>query len=237
MKGRINSFQSLGAVDGPGVRVTVFMQGCNLRCAYCHNPDTWERDGGIEVTAGEVFDKIMRYKPYFSSHGGVTVSGGEPLLQTEFLLELFTLLKGSGTHIALDTSGICDIEKAKKVVELCDLVMCDIKFSNENDYKTFSGGSLKKTLDFLQMVDNTNAKIWIRHVVAPNLTDSEVSVKKIVDLSTNFHNLEKIELLPFRKICQSKYDNLKIDFPLKKTEECNRQTIEKLTKLIPEKFR
>ena len=236
MFGTINSFQSLGAVDGPGIRVTVFMQGCHLRCAYCHNPDTWGLDGS-KVSVIDLFNKIMRYKPYFFEHGGVTVSGGEPLLQPEFIEELFKLLKAENVHTAIDTSGICDLEKAERVLKYCDLVMCDIKFVTEEDYKTYARGSLKKVEEFLELTSKKNVPLWIRHVVVPNLTDSEASVKRVVEISKKYKNLQKIELLPFRNICQSKYDNLGIDFPLKNTKECDNETIESLYKFVPEEFR
>ena len=236
MFGTINSFQSLGAVDGPGIRVTVFMQGCHLRCAYCHNPDTWGLDGS-KVSVIDLFNKIMRYKPYFFEHGGVTVSGGEPLLQPEFIEELFKLLKAENVHTAIDTSGICDLEKAERVLKYCDLVMCDIKFVTEEDYKTYARGSLKRVEEFLELTSKKNVPLWIRHVVVPNLTDSEESVKRVVEISKKYKNLQKIELLPFRNICQSKYDNLGIDFPLKNTKECDNETIESLYKFVPEEFR
>lgn len=236
MFGTINSFQSLGAVDGPGIRVTVFMQGCHLRCAYCHNPDTWGLDGS-KVSVIDLFNKIMRYKPYFFEHGGVTVSGGEPLLQPEFIEELFKLLKAENVHTAIDTSGICDLEKAERVLKYCDLVMCDIKFVTEEDYKTYARGSLKRVEEFLELTSKKNVPLWIRHVVVPNLTDSEDSVKRVVGISKKYKNLQKIELLPFRNICQFKYDSLGIDFPLKNTKECDNETIESLYKFVPEEFK
>ncbi|MBQ2718275.1 MAG: pyruvate formate lyase-activating protein [Clostridia bacterium] len=236
MFGTINSFQSLGAVDGPGIRVTVFMQGCHLRCVYCHNPDTWDITGA-KVSVIDLFNKIMRYKPYFFEHGGVTVSGGEPLLQPEFIEELFKLLKAENVHTAIDTSGICDLEKAERVLKYCDLVMCDIKFVTEEDYKTYARGSLKRVEEFLELTSKKNVPLWVRHVVVPNLTDSEASVKRVVEISKKYKNLQKIELLPFRNICQSKYDNLGIDFPLKNTKECDNETIESLYKFVPEEFR
>lgn len=236
MFGTINSFQSLGAVDGPGIRVTVFMQGCHLRCAYCHNPDTWGLDGS-KVSVIDLFNKIMRYKPYFFEHGGVTVSGGEPLLQPEFIEELFKLLKAENVHTAIDTSGICDLEKAERVLKYCDLVMCDIKFVTEEDYKTYARGSLKRVEEFLKLSEKLEVPLWVRHVVVPNLTDSKESVNRVVEIAKRYKNLQKIELLPFRNICQSKYDNLGIDFPLKNTKECDNETIESLYKFVPEEFR
>lgn len=141
--GRVSSFQSLGAVDGPGIRFVVFLQGCPLRCIYCHNPETWDMQGGTEMTADEVFSKIRKYRNYFGKNGGVTVSGGEALLQIEFVEAIFSLCREAGIHTALDTSGTgCqDDEKLENLLGLTDLVICDLKFVNEEDYVRNTGGS------------------------------------------------------------------------------------------------
>lgn len=232
MKGRIHSFQSLGAVDGPGVRFVVFMQGCALRCAYCHNPDTWDRAGGEEYDAQEVYEKILRYRPYFGETGGVTVSGGEPLLQWEFVAELFRLLRGAGIPTALDTAGQGSLKAARTVLEQTDLVLCDLKFSTEEEYRRRSGGSLAATLDFLKLTQELGIPLWIRHVVVPGLTDGEKQVRRIAAISRRFPNLRKIELLPFRRLCVSKYDAMGIPFPLRDCPECPQAEIEKLSALI-----
>ncbi len=237
MQGNVHSFQSLGAVDGPGLRCTLFLQGCPLRCAYCHNPDTWCFGGGTNYSAEEIFTKIMRYKSYISHHGGVTISGGEPLMQAEFIAELFTLLKENGVHTAIDTSGTCDLSKAKIALEKTDLVICDIKFATEEKYQQFSKGSLKQVLNFLDLCKELNVPLWVRHVIVPNLTSDEKEVQKVIDMAVSFPNLKKIELLPFRKICITKYNQMGIDFPLKDTEECDSSTLAKLSALIPPKFR
>lgn len=227
MNGFINSFQSLGAVDGPGIRFVVFMQGCPLRCAYCHNPETWS-SGGEQYTPKQVFDKILRYRPYFKNGGGVTVSGGEPLMQWEFTAELFSLLREAGINTALDTSGTCEISPAREVLKNTGLVLCDLKFSNEEDYRRFCGGSLKTVLSFLELTEKMNVPLWIRHVVVPGLTDSEESVLKIAEIARRFSNFKKLELLPFRKICSSKYEALSIPFRLRDCPECSGETIERL---------
>ncbi len=231
MKGRIHSFQSLGAVDGPGLRYVVFMQGCSLRCAYCHNPDTWSTCGQ-EYSVDEVFEKILRYKPYFAESGGVTVSGGEPLMQWEFVSELFQRLHGAGVHTALDTAGIGDLNGARAVLLHTDLALCDLKFSNEADYLRYCKGSMTSVMKFLKLTEDMRVPLWIRHVVVPGLTDSEEHVLKIAFLSAQFSNLQKLELLPFKKICMTKYNALGIEFPLSDYDECTDAAIQKLYQTI-----
>jgi pyruvate formate lyase activating enzyme len=231
MKGRINSFQSMGAVDGPGIRYVVFMQGCPLRCIYCHNPETWEA-GGDEYEAEEVLRKILRCKPYFGKEGGVTVSGGEPLMQWQFVSELFRKLKEEGVHTALDTSGIGSLEGAGELLKHTDLVLCDLKFDSEENYRKFCGGSLKQVLSFLALTEKRQVPLWIRHVVVPGLTDDKESIKKIVEMAKLYSNLGKLELLPFRKICTAKYERMSIPFPLENYEECPDSTIEILQEIV-----
>ena len=241
--GAINSFQSMGAVDGPGLRYVVFMQGCPLRCVYCHNPDTWSL-GGSDIRkygVGEVCEKIMRFRPYFEGRGesgepgsraaagGVTVSGGEPLLQWEFVLELFRRLKGEGIHTALDTSGIGgNFRGIRELLKYTDLVLCDLKFPTEEDYFRYCGGSLEEVLSFLKLTEERKVPLWIRHVVVPGLTDGKESLSRIARLAGQFSNLEKIELLPFRKLCAVKYDAMDIPFPLADSPECTSGMIERL---------
>ncbi|XOQ48950.1 MAG: pyruvate formate-lyase-activating protein [Eubacteriales bacterium] len=235
MKGRIHSFQSLGAVDGPGVRYVVFLQGCTLRCAYCHNPDTWSFDGA-EYTVDEVLEKILRYKPYFGENGGVTVSGGEPLLQWEFVSELFRRLHNEGIHTALDTAGIGDPEGARSVLLQTDLVLCDLKFSVAEDYLRYCRGNMDTVLRFLQQTEKLRVPLWIRHVVVPNLTDGRDHILKIAELASGFSNLERLELLPFRKLCRSKYEAMGLPFPLSDYDECTDARIRELYQMIENRF-
>ena len=167
MEGRVSSVQSMGAVDGPGLRYVVFLQGCPLRCAYCHNPETWDLTGGTPYTAEDFCKTILRYRPYFGENGGVTVSGGEPLLQPEFVAELFQRLHEHSIHTALDTAGAGDLSRAKQVLKHTDLVLCDIKFPTEAQYKSHCGGSLQHTVDFMRLTESMHIPLWVRHVVAP----------------------------------------------------------------------
>ena len=239
MDGVIHSFQSMGAVDGPGLRYLVFLQGCPLRCVYCHNPDTWAFDApsALRVPAEQVVKQALRYRTYFKNGGGVTVSGGEALCQWEFVAELFERLHAEGIHTALDTSGIggglagdgslrdCG---ARRVLEHTDLVICDIKFPTEELYREKCRGRLSEVLSFLKLTEEMGIPLWVRHVVVPGLTDGEENVRKVKELAKQFKNLEKIELLPFRKLCMAKYEELGIGFPLKDTEECTEGKIREL---------
>jgi len=231
MKGRIHSFQSMGAVDGPGVRFVVFLQGCPLRCVYCHNPDTWEA-GGEEYSVDDVVRRILRCRSYFGEDGGVTVSGGEPLMQWEFVSELFRKLKEEGIHTALDTSGTGDPDGAAEVLKYTDLVLCDLKFSSEEDYSRYCGGSLGQVLSFLELTGRLDIPLWIRHVVVPGLTDGKENLDRIAELARHCPNLRRIELLPFRKICSVKYEAMGVPFPLAGYEECTEEAIQKWNKLI-----
>ena len=231
MKARINSFQSMGAVDGPGIRFVTFLQGCPLRCAYCHNPETWDLCGGDEYSVEEVLQKTMRYRPYFRDGGGITVSGGEPLLQAEFVSELFRRLKEEGVHTALDTSGSGDLAGAEKVLKETDLVLCDLKFPTEEGYRQYCKGSLQQVLSFLEITERLRIPLWIRHVVVPGLTDSEETIKEIIRIARRYSNLEKIEWLPFKKISGAKYDALGVPFPLADYSECPEETIRRLNNL------
>lgn len=231
MTGRVHSFQTMGAVDGPGVRFVVFLQGCPLRCAYCHNPDTWDPQGGEPYTPQAVCEKILRYRPYLR-RGGVTVSGGEPLMQAPFVAELFRLLREQGIHTALDTSGTGNLEQAREVLAETDLVLCDLKFAEEDDYRTHCGASFDQVLRFLKLTQTMAVPLWIRHVVAPGLTDVPDQVRQIARIAGRFTNLQKLELLPFRKLCAEKYERMGIPFPLADTPEMEEEALQRLLDLL-----
>lgn len=230
--GKVHSFQSLGAVDGPGIRFVVFMQGCPYACPYCHNPDTRPFGGGTEYTVQEIVEKAKRYKTYFGEKGGVTVSGGEPLMQAEFVAELFEELHKNGITTAVDTAGVKVTDAVRRVLKSTDTVLCDIKFPSDELYKKHIGTNLDTVLAFIEECNKTQADVIIRHVVVPGMTDSAESVKQIAMLARNAKNLTKIELLPFKKLCMQKYAELGLEFPLGNTPECDTETIKNLYSLI-----
>jgi pyruvate formate lyase activating enzyme len=231
LKGKITQFQSMGTLDGPGLRYVVFMQGCPLRCVYCHNPETWAAEG-TSYSVKDVADRIIRCKAYISQGGGATFSGGEPLLQWRFVKEVFQRLRAEGIHTALDTSGIGDLTGAAELLSVTDLVLCDLKFSNEADYKKYTTGDMGEVLEFLRLTQKSKVPLWIRHVVVPGLTDNLPNIEKIGEIARGFSNLEKIELLPFKKLCIAKYEALGISFPLAHTRECGKEKIKQLQSML-----
>jgi len=236
--GRIHSIMSMGGVDGPGIRCVVFLQGCPVGCAYCHNPDTWSYEGGELMDSEEVAQKVLRYKTYFGENGGITVSGGEPLMQAVFVTELFERLKKEGISTCLDTSGHgCAGERLRKLLDVTDITLCDIKFTSEEDYKRYSNGSLETVKKYLEAASKANVRIWIRHVVIPGITENEEGIKKLVEIADRYDGIERIELLPFHKMCIPKYEALGIEFPLADVPECSAASASQLSMIIPEKYR
>lgn len=228
MIGRINSIQTLGTLDGPGVRFVLFMQGCPLRCAYCHNPDTWDFNQGMEYSAEDIFQKVLRYKAYFGDTGGITVSGGEPLIQAEFVTELFTLCKENGIHTCLDTSGGMWSPKIKKLLEVTDLCLLDVKMTNATYYEKYIGWKMEPVMTFLDKLKQMNVATWVRQVIVPDINDNYENIRKLRIIKTNNPNITKIELLPFRKLCVVKYENLGIKFPLTEYSETSKEEIDRL---------
>lgn len=234
MNGFIHSFESMGCADGPGVRFIAFFQGCPLRCAYCHNPDTWE-PGGQEYSAKEIVDKALRFLPYFEEDGGITISGGEPMAQSKFLIELLKECKNAGLHTVIDTSCTAGEADWQEILQYTDLVLADLKFATEEQYKAHCGGSLQTVLRFLKATEDAGVDLWIRHVVVPNLTDTDL--QEIIGIATQFKNLKRIELLPFRKLCKEKYENMGIPFPLDDTPSCDAELLKRLQAQIPEQYK
>lgn len=222
--GNIHSYESFGTVDGPGIRFVVFLQGCPLRCKFCHNPDTWNMtEGKIKESAQETFEKIKKYKGYFGKKGGVTVTGGEPLLQSDFVLELFKLCKEDGIHTAVDTSGYIFNEKIKKVLEYTDLVLLDIKAIDEKVYRELTGVELKNTLDFAEYLNKIGKKMWLRHVVVPGITDNDELLERLAKYVANLTNLEKVEILPYHRLGEFKYKELGMKYALEGVEELSKE--------------
>ena len=210
------------------------MQGCPLRCKFCHNRDTWDCNGGTEYSVDEIFDRIMRYKNYFiASGGGVTVSGGEPLLQPDFLIALFTKLKEAGISIALDTSGMFDItDKLKKLIDLTDLFLVDIKCINDEVCKDLVGRSNKKELEFIKYLNSIGKEIWIRQVIVPGITDNEQDLYKLRDFINSFEYITKVDLLPYHDLGKYKWINLGETYPLENIRTANSEDIDRVKKIL-----
>ena len=228
MKGRINSIQTLGTVDGPGVRFVLFMQGCPLRCAYCHNPDTWNFSGGSEVSALEIFEKVKRYREYFGAEGGITVSGGEPTMQADFVRELFELCKKEGIHTVLDTSGCVWNEKVEALLDVTDLCLLDYKMTNVEDYLRYTKCEKAAVDRFLSELNARGIDTWLRQVIVRGINDNAESVKYLYDVADKHSCVKKVELLKFRKLCVPKYENLGIEFPFGNIEPTSESDIKRL---------
>jgi len=216
-KGSVNSIESFGLVDGPGIRTVVFLNGCKLRCKYCHNPEMWTKIKD-NMTSLEVVNKVLRNKPYFKNNGGVTFSGGEPLLQIDFLVEVCRMLKQHNIHIALDTAGV-GIGKYEKLLEYIDLVILDIKHVDNNEYKKLVGTDIYESLDFIKALNKFNIPVWIRQVIVPNLMDNNEYLYKLNEFLKNINNIERIDFLPYHKLGSEKYESLGIKNEFKDLEE------------------
>ncbi len=232
IKGRVHSIQSLGTVDGPGVRFVVFFQGCPLRCKCCHNPDTWDFSGGTEYSPEEIVGKAMRYKDYYGKEGGVTLSGGEPLMQSEFALEIFRLCHENGINTCLDTSGCVLDDSVRALLRETDRVLLDIKYVSEDGYREYVGCEMKKTMEFLSYLNENSIPVTIRQVIIPSINDSEENIKELKKIISRYPVIDKTELLPFRKICQTKYDSMGIAFPFGSIPECKQDIVDKLYSLL-----
>lgn len=238
MMGRIHSFESFGTVDGPGIRFVVFLQGCPLRCRYCHNPDTWKA-GGEEYTAEEIVSRALRYKNYFGDKGGVTVTGGEPLVQIDFVIELFKILKDKGIHTCVDTSGITfnpesqqSVDKHEALLKVTDLFLLDIKHIDDEACKKLTGHSNKNTLAFAKFLSEQNKPIWIRQVLVPNITDDEQSLKRTREFIDTLKTVEKVEVLPYHTMGTVKYEKLGLEYPLKGVEAPTKESLEKAKRIL-----
>ena len=231
-EGRVHSIQTLGTLDGPGVRFVIFMQGCNLRCGCCHNPDTWEFDGGKTYTADELLKKIMNYRTYFGKDGGVTVSGGEPLLQAEFVKEIFTLCHDNGINTCLDTSGSILNDSVKELLSATDRVLLDIKYSTDEMYKRYVGCSIDAPLKLLEYLNDKGIPTTLRQVIIPSLNDNEDSVTYLKNLRASYACIDNVELLPFKKICKVKYDNMGIPFDFDRFDTPSKALLDSLNKML-----
>ena len=232
MTGHIHSFQSLGTVDGPGVRFVVFLQGCPLRCGCCHNPDTWELQTGKVFSSEQVLEKILRCRDYFGKEGGVTVSGGEPLLQADFVRALFEQCHARGMNTCLDTSGCILNDAAKAVLDLTDRVLLDVKFPTEEQYREHVGCSQQAPLVFLDYLQSRGIPTTLRTVIVPSLNDNEQTVEFLNSLARAHSVVDKIELLPFKKICKTKYDTMGVPFPFDRFDAASPAAVAEMQKKI-----
>lgn len=231
--GYVHSLESLGTVDGPGIRFVVFMQGCPLRCQFCHNPDSWEVNKGLEYTPEQLSEEIIRYKSYMDfSGGGVTFTGGEPLLQAEFILEVAKLLKKQDVSIAIDTSGFVWNDKVKEVLDYTNVALLDIKNFDPMVYKNVTGVSLSPTLKFLDQLKEKNITTWVRYVLVPGLTDNLDNMKLLSAHLDNYPNVAKIELLPFHKMGEYKWQEMGLDYKLADTKEPDAELMRKAKEIL-----
>lgn len=227
MIGKINSIETMGLVDGPGVRFVVFMQGCPLRCIFCHNPETWDISGkALEYTPKQLVDKILRYKPYFSNNGGVTFSGGEPLMQKEFLLECLKLLKKENIHTCIDTAG--SIVNCEEILKYTNLVLLDIKGTNKDNYKYITKFDIKNVNEFIKLCDKMNKKLWIRAVIVPGINDTDEYINELIYYIKPIKNIDKIELLPYHTLGVHKYKELGIKYSLENVPDMDKDKCKKL---------
>lgn len=239
MTGRIHSYESFGTVDGPGIRFVIFFQGCTMRCKYCHNPDTWEGKAGRKVTAEEAVREALKYKSYFGAKGGVTATGGEPMLQLPFLTELFSLLKEKGIHTCLDTSAApfpaeedADRSAFDALLNVTDLVLLDIKHIDEEAHKALTGRSGAHARAFARYLSERGKPIWIRHVLVPGITDDDGALHRLKAFLDTLKTVEKVEVLPYHTLGIAKYRSLGIAYPLEGVRPPERERIKNAREIL-----
>jgi len=231
--GRINKLETFGSVDGPGIRFVVFTQGCPMRCKFCHNPETWDfgnksangtPNGSFEISAEDLLKKAIRYKPYWGADGGITVSGGEPLAQIDFMIEFFEAAKAVGVHTCVDTSGVTfrrtgePFAKIERLMKATDLLLVDIKHIDRDAHKELTGHSNENIIDFFRYLDSIQKPIWIRHVLVPGESDNDEALTRTRDFIRTLGNVKRVEVLPYHAFALSKYQELGIDYALKDTQ-------------------
>lgn len=231
-KGRLHSIETFGAVDGPGIRTVFFLQGCPARCAYCHNPDTWDPCGGREVDLDEIVSRAKRGKPYYGEDGGVTFSGGEPLLQGKFLFEAIKSLHAEGIGSAIDTSGTYFDEDSESAIAEADLVLLDIKHTDGTVFKELTGRGQEPLFRLIEVVNRLEKPIWIRQVIVPGLNDTQEYIAALNDFLTDIETIRKVELLGYHNMAESKYEKLGIEYKLKGLAPMSSEKLEALSELI-----
>ena len=240
IKGNIHSIETCGTVDGPGIRFVIFMQGCPLRCQYCHNPDTWQTDTNKLITVDEIMQKYDGVKEFVQS-GGITVTGGEPLLQIDFVTELFKVAKNHGIHTALDTSGITfnpeNTENINKHLKYTDLILLDIKHIDDEEHKKLTGASNKNILAFAQYLSEKQIPVWIRHVVVKDITLNEKYLKELGKFLATLNNIKALDILPYHNMAIPKYESLGINYPLKNTPPTSKEEAIKARNIILQEYK
>ena len=238
VKGKIHSIESFGSADGPGVRYIIFLKGCKMRCKYCHNPDTWGADGVTEETAEEVLKKAMRYKNYWKNNGGITVSGGEALLQIDFLIELFKLAKENNVHTTLDTSGnpFTSEEtlfgKLNELMKYTDLYMLDIKHIDNEEHKKLTGQPNENILDMAKYLSENGKAMWIRHVLVPGYTDSEEQLTRLKEFIDSLDTVDRVEILPYHTLGVFKWKELGIPYELEDVNPPTKEEVERAKRIL-----
>lgn len=233
MKGLINSIETLGTLDGPGIRFVVFLQGCKLRCLYCHNPETWNLNSkdAVEITPHELVEKVEKYKNYYGKDGGVTFSGGEPLLQPEFLTECLKLCKEKNIHTCIDTAGF-GFGEYEEILKYTDLVILDVKAVESDEYTKITGQKMSKFFEFLKIVQVMNKPLWLRQVIVPGINDDKEHILKLKHFAKTIKGVEKVELLPYKTIGVHKYKTLNLKYRLDGVEELSQEKLKELNKYL-----
>ena len=238
LKGYVHSLESFGSVDGPGVRYIIFLTGCAMRCQFCHNPDTWDMKKGTLYTIDELLEKAMKYRSYWKNDGGITVSGGEPLLQIDFLTELFRKAKANGIHTTLDTSGNPFtreepfFSKFNELMKYTDLVMLDIKHIDDEQHKILTGCTNKNILDLARYLSDIKKPVWIRHVLVPERSDYDEYLIKLDEFIQSLDNVQKVEVLPYHTLGAYKWDELGYEYKLKGIDPPSVERVENANKLL-----
>ncbi len=233
IKGRVHSFETFGTVDGPGIRFIVFLKGCPLRCKYCHNRDAWSSKGAKLYTPQEVMKEVLKYKNFIeASHGGITVSGGEPLIQQEFVRELFKLCREAGIHTAVDTSGYVNVEDVKETLEYTDLVLLDLKQANAKKHMELTGVDNERIKLFTSYLGEIGKPVWIRYVLVPGYTDDEEDLLSAYNYLKGFKNIEKIEVLPYHSMGKVKWEKLNLEYPLEGVPSPSQEEVDRAKNIL-----
>lgn len=240
MTGHIHSLESFGTVDGPGIRLVVFFKGCPMRCLYCHNPDTWKMSGGTEMSVEDILSEYEKGKSFYKN-GGITATGGEPLMQMEFLIELFTKAREKGIHTCLDTSGILfskdKIDEFDKLTAVSSLVMLDIKHIDDDEHKKLTAHSNKHIFEYLDYLNERNVPVWIRHVIVPNLTLNDKYLEELGQYIGKYRNIQALDVLPYHSMAKTKYKELGMEYPLGDTPEATKEDAIKAKNIIIESMK